>query len=520
MPTAPRWDEKSTHSVWKHKLRLLSVWSLMLCLACHCVAIAEEADKPSNDQPAIVEPAVDEPPAVTEPAVDESPITVQELQAHASFLASDTLQGREAGTAGGQAVAAYLSDELRRLKLQPIGTGNDYRQPFGAGFQNVLGLLVGTDPQLKDEWIVLGAHFDHVGFGNRTNSHGPFGQIHNGADDNASGVSCLLEIAEALKGGPPLRRSVAFAFWDGEEKGLLGSEHWLKTHPARSQIRFYTNLDMVGRLRDDTVEVFGVRTLPGLRTRLARSNASDLQLKFDWAQRDDSDHHNFYLRGIPYVMIYTGLHNDYHRPSDDIEKLNIEGMQRVATVVITHTTHLADHPEPLVFRDACRYELSPHTPGTPLLSRLGCTWSPARVRGETITLSKVEPGLAADRAGLKPGDELLTINGQDVREVEDFMAWVRQSSQHLEVDLHRADNGAQEHVSFDLDGFALPPGATAASDGAEPGIAVLTFVTRASFADLSGFRSGDRIHEVREGAAPSDRRWQIERGGRLVVLPK
>ncbi len=468
--------------------------ALTLCLVFHSAASAQEAD--------------------------ESPVTIQELQAHAAFLASDTLQGREAGTAGGQAVAAYLSHELRRLKLQPIGSKNDYRQSFGAGYENVLGLLVGSDPQLKDEWIVLGAHFDHVGFGNRTNSQGPFGQIHNGADDNASGVSCLLEIAEALKGGPALHRSVAFAFWDGEEKGLLGSEHWLKTHPARPQIRFYTNLDMVGRLRDDTVEVFGGRTLPGLRTSLARSNASDLQFKFDWAQRDDSDHHSFYLRNIPYVMLYTGLHYDYHRPSDDIEKLNIEGIQRVATVLAVHTTQLANHPQPLVFREACRYELSPHIPGTPLPSRLGVTWSPTRVRGETIQLSKVEPGLAADRAGLKPGDELLVVNGQDLREVEDFIAWVRQSPKHLEIDLVRAENREKGHVALDLDGFALPPGASAASDPAEPGIAVLTSVTSASFADQSGFRTGDRIHDVQEGAGESDRRWEVERDGRLLVFPK
>ncbi len=475
-------------------LRLLAVSTFSLCIACDSVTSAQETD--------------------------ESPITVKELQAHAAFLASDTLQGREAGTAGGQAVAAYLADELRRLKFKPIGTQNDYRQSFGAGYQNVLGLLVGADPQLKDEWIVLGAHFDHVGFGSLTDNQQLYGQIHNGADDNASGVSCLLEIAEALKGGPPLCRSVAIAFWDGEEKGLLGSEYWLARHPHRSQIRFYTNLDMVGRMRKETIEVYGMRTLPGLRTGLARSNVSDLQFKFDWSQRDDSDHHSFYLRNIPYLMLFTGVHDDYHRPSDDMEKLNIEGMQRVANVVARHTTQLADHPEPLVFRDASRYELSPHTPGTSLPSRLGITWSPARVPGETITLSKVVPGLVADRAGLKPGDELLSINGQDLREVDDFIAWVRHSPQHLEVDLRRVSTGDSEHLAFDLEGFALPDGALAASDSAEPGIAVLTAVANPSFASQSGFRTGDRIHEVREGAGPSDRRWQIERDGRLLVLPQ
>ncbi len=451
--------------------------------------------------------------------VDESPITAQELQAHAAFLASDTLQGREAGTAGGQAVAAYLADELRRLKYQPIGSENDYRQPFGAGYQNVIGLLLGTDPELRDEWIVLGAHFDHVGYGRPDNSQGPFGFVHNGADDNASGVSCLLEIAEALRGGPALRRSVAIAFWDGEEKGLLGSLHWLSRHPARQQIRFYTNLDMVGRLREDTVQVFGGRTLMGMRTVLARSNTSQLQLKYDWSQRDDSDHHSFYIRNIPYLMLFTGLHNDYHRPSDDIEKLNIEGIQRVATVLVRHTTQLADHPEPLVFREASRTELTPQTPEAALPSRLGITWSRTRVLGETITLTHVEPGLSADRSGLKPGDELRNINGQDLREVDDFIAWIRRSPQRLDIDLVRASTGAPGQITLALQGVALPEGASAACDSAEPGMAVLTSVASASFADQSGFRTGDRIHEVQEGAKPSDRRWEIERDGLLLRLP-
>lgn len=450
---------------------------------------------------------------------DESPISVKELQAHASFLASDTLQGREAGTAGGQAVAAYLADELRRLKFKPAGSEADYRQSFGAGYQNVIGVLVGTDPLVRDECIVLGAHFDHVGFGRADNSNGPFGFVHNGADDNASGVSCLLEIAEALRGGPVLRRSVAIAFWDAEEKGLLGSEHWLARHPNRQQIRFYTNLDMVGRMREDTVEVFGVRTMPGLRAGLARSNASDLQMKFDWSQRDDSDHHSFYLRQIPYVMLFSGLHHDYHRPSDDVEKLNFEGIEKVARVLTQHTTQLANHPHPLVFRETSRFELSNSTPGTSLPSRLGVTWSPTRIPGQTITLSKVEAGFPADRAGLKPGDEVVTVNGQDVQQIGDFIAWIRQCPQHLEVDITRAETGAKERLALELDGQPLPSGASAASDSAEPGISILTSVASGSLADLAGFRSGDRIHAVQEGRGAEARSWEVERDGRVLVRP-
>ena len=452
-------------------------------------------------------------------AIDEAPITVKELQAHASFLASDTLEGRESGKAGGAATAAYLANELRRLKLQPLGSETDYRQPFGAGYQNILGLLVGSDPQLKDEWIVIGAHFDHVGFGNRSNSQGPLGLVHNGADDNASGVSCLLEIAEALSRGSPLRRSVAIAFWDAEEKGLLGSEHWISHHTNRSQIRFYTNIDMVGRMQDDTAEVFGVRTMPGLRTVLARSNVSNLQWKYDWAQRDDSDHHSFYKRNIPYVMVFSGLHYDYHRPSDDIEKLNFEGIEKIARVLAQQTTELANLREPLTFRDASRHELSKFIPGTPLPSRLGVNWSPSRVRGQTITLTKIDSELPADRVGLKLGDELLKVNGQDVKEIDDFIAWIRQSPKNLEIDLVRAETKAQEHLALELDGLPIPEGASAASDSGEPGIPIVTSITSDSPAAKLGFRSGDRIHSVSEGASAIDRSWQVERDGRLLRLP-
>jgi len=456
----------------------------------------------------------------SEPATpDESPITVKELQTHASFLASDTLEGRESGTAGGRATAAYLADELRRLRYQPIGSETDYRQPFGAGYQNVLGLLAGTDPTLKDEWVVIGAHFDHVGYGNQTNSQGPFGLVHNGADDNASGVSCLLEVAEFLRGGPSLRRSVVVAFWDAEEKGLLGSEHWLSRHPNRQQIRFYTNIDMVGRMRDDTAEVFGERTMPGLRAMLARSNVSNLQLKFNWAQRDDSDHHNFYQRNIPYTMVFSGLHYDYHRPSDDYEKLNFEGIEKIARVLAQHMTELANQPEPLTFRDASRYEHSKVIPATPPPSRFGVTWSPARIKGQTITLKTVGPGLPADRAGLRVGDELLKINGHDVKEIDNFITWIRQSPKRLEIDLVRAETQVQEQLALDLDGWPLPEGASAASDPAEPGIAVITSVASSSSAAQWGFREGDRIHSASDQDPAVNRYWQVERDGRLLQLP-
>lgn len=510
MKTTTSPQSRQRKSAGKARLTICGLWLTLLLAG--PVTYSQDASSPSAEVPSAE-------PAASDTVPDETPITIKELQAHAGFLASDTLQGRDAGTEGGRATAAYLAAELKRLNYLPIGTDSDYRQPFGAGYQNVLGLREGSDPHLKSEWVVIGAHFDHVGFGNPTNSHGPFGQIHNGADDNASGVSCLLEVAEALCGLPAPKRSIAIAFWDAEERGLLGSAHWLATHPDLAQVQFYTNIDMVGRLRNDTAEVYGVRTLPGLRSILSRSNVRDIQLDFSWVQRDDSDHYNFYLRNIPYTMVFSGLHYDYHRPSDDVDKLNFEGIEKIAQLLTRQMVEVANYSGQITFRDICRNEHANAPPLTSLPSRLGVTWSPARQKGQTITLNSVEADSAADKAGLLVGDELVMINGVDVKEIDNFIEWIRRSPVHLDIEVIRAKDRAEEQLALELKGFPLPDGLLAARDAAEPGVAIVTAVTNASSASQWGFRQGDRIVSVNEALTQEGRVWQIERRGRLMQLP-
>ena len=146
-----------------------------------------------------------------------------------------------------------------RTRIQPAAPDGDYFQPFLPESRNILVRLPGSDPDLKREYVVIGAHYDHVGRGNSRNSRGPIGQIHNGADDNASGTSALLELVDAfcsLDVAP--KRSLLFVFWDGEEQGLLGSQYWISapTVPLE-QIRLVINIDMIGRLRDNRADVFG-----------------------------------------------------------------------------------------------------------------------------------------------------------------------------------------------------------------------------------------------------------------------
>ncbi len=164
-------------------------------------------------------------------------ITTDQARAHVQVLADDTFEGREAGSRGNRAAGIYIVDLLKKWGLKPAGTAGTYYQS-GNGSTNILAIVEGRDEKLRDEVILLGGHYDHVGYGTNRNSYGPTGFIHNGADDNASGVAALLEVAEALAQLPEKpARSILLAFWDGEEKGLLGSKYWARTSHGSAQSR-------------------------------------------------------------------------------------------------------------------------------------------------------------------------------------------------------------------------------------------------------------------------------------------
>src|SRR5580704_7239109 len=200
----------------------------------------------------------------------------RELRQHCAVLASDTFEGRETGTHGGEAAGTYIAGELRKHpRALPAAADGDYFQPVPPRSRNVLVRIPGSDPVLKSEYVVVGAHYDHVGYGDARNSRGPIGYIHNGADDNASGTSALLELVKAFTSlDKPPKRSLVFSFWDAEEQGLLGSEYWTQYPTVSLQgLRLVVNLDMVGRLRENRAECLGCRTAPGLRGLIATSNS-------------------------------------------------------------------------------------------------------------------------------------------------------------------------------------------------------------------------------------------------------
>jgi hypothetical protein len=441
-------------------------------------------------------------------------ITTPEVKSHVEVLADDTFEGRESGSRGNRAAGLYIIEALKKYGILPGAEGTSYYQT-GPQSNSILGLLPGRDPQLKHEVIIVGAHYDHVGYGTARNSYGPLGYIHNGADDNASGVAALMEVAEALSRLPEKpRRSILLAFWDGEEKGLWGSKYWVE-HPTvpLKNVQAAINIDMVGRLRENDLIVYGVRTAPGFRQLVAEGNEGPLTLDFDWTIKGDSDHYSFFQASIPFVMLHTGLHGDYHRPSDDVEKINNEGLKDIAQLLFNLTVTLAETPELGGFRSQSRVESEfvkrgVETTLSPPKGRLGLRWDPRAAQNGKIVVASVTPGSPADNAGLRPGDRLLTFAGQELHDGEQFRLAVLAAENPVTATIERPaqssatgqPDGAGDDrpvmVEIMLDGEPVRIGIGWREDLAEPGVVIVNRLTPGSPADKAGIRSGDRIYRI------------------------
>lgn len=428
-------------------------------------------------------------------------ISQRELRQHIETLANDTFEGREAGSRGGYAAAHYLAQHFAKNKLAGAGDRNGYFQLFSGTYRNLLGLLEGSDPTLKEQVVIISAHYDHVGYGNARNSYGPTGFIHNGADDNASGDAALLEAIDALaRLEKRPKRSILFAFWDGEEKGLLGSKHWV-AHPTIPLNRVVANInvDMIGRLRDDRLVVYGSRSSWGFRRLLSDQNVGGLAIDFDWELKSNSDHYSFYERGMPAMMLHTDLHSDYHRPSDDVEKINFAGMERIVRLLVGAAYALADAPRAAGFRAASHRE-SPSAkqslewPLPALPGRLGLAWDP-KDGGPGLLVARVWPGSAAETAGIRQGDRLLELGGRAVEPGEDVRSRVWEAGQDLLLSVKSPDREARK-LTVKLPGNPVRVGVSWREDEGEPQSVLLVRVVAGSAADRAGLKVGDRIYAI------------------------
>jgi hypothetical protein len=292
---------------------------------------------------------------------------------------------------------------------------------------NVLGLLRGAD---ASRTVVVGAHYDHLGLGGDGSlAPGSMGEVHNGADDNASGTAAVLEMARELAAGPKPACDLLFALWGAEELGLLGSEHWAKhpTLPLESVVA-NLNLDMVGRAGDGELAVLGVGTARPLE-RWVREAGSAAGLELDISLSGQgvggSDHMTFLKRRIPAVHFFSGVHTDYHKPSDDLQGFEAEGTRRVVALGIELVRNLSDAP-----RGALAYVDPPLSEEEQQSERqrLGAGWRvwfgtvpEYSYEGPGLLLAGTSEGSPAERAGLLAGDVVNRVGDIEVETIYDFM---------------------------------------------------------------------------------------------------
>lgn len=291
------------------------------------------------------------PSAETGVAEAAAGITAGEMRSHVAYLASDELRGRNAPSPGLDAAADYLARSFRELGLAPAGVAGGYRQPFPLGpsgpepgappdsAPNVIALLPGSDPVLSDEYVVISAHFDHVGVGRPVAGD----SIYNGADDNGSGTAALIEVAEAFASlAQRPARSLVFLAVSAEEKGLLGSAYYAANPTVpRDGIVANLNVDMIGGNAPDSIVVIGQEysSLGPLVREVAERNAESLGLTVAadlWPEERfffRSDHYNFARMEIPALFFFAGTHEHYHRPSDEADTVDYDKATRVARLI-------------------------------------------------------------------------------------------------------------------------------------------------------------------------------------------
>ena len=303
-----------------------------------------------------------------------------------------------------------------------------------ADVSNVIAVIDGEGP-LADETVVVGAHYDHVGRGGENSLAPGSNEVHNGADDNASGTVTLLELArrfsEKAHVKKPARRIVFIAF-TGEELGLLGSARYCKNpvYPLENTIAML-NMDMVGRLKDDKLLVYGTGTSPRWEPELNKMN-SDLGFKLIFKPEGfgPSDHSSFYAKKIPVLHFFTGEHPDYHKPTDDWEKINIDGMARVADLMermIADTVDQAERPQYVEVKNQpgpARGGNRPYVGTIPEFSNEDPGYS----------ISGVTADGPAEKAGLKGGDRIVKVGPHDITNLSDFDAALRKFAGGDEVD--------------------------------------------------------------------------------------
>jgi hypothetical protein len=346
------------------------------------------------------------------------------IQVDVVYLSSDLLEGRETGTRGEALAADYIAGRFKQLGLTASFQSFDFEvkaHPHATEStpktgKNVIGYLDNG----ADYTVVIGAHYDHLGYGSSGSLHRGEAAIHNGADDNASGIAAMLRLAEWLTmEGAPSANNYLFLAFSGEEFGLFGSKYYASnaTLPIEN-VNYMVNMDMVGRLNEENVLVInGVGTSPSWMPVLEDLEIDPITITTTESGFGPSDHTSFYLKDIPVLHFFTGQHSEYHKPTDDSELINYEGIDLVSQYIYQLVTAL-DGEEKLTFTKT--KDQSQGSRASSFKVTLGVV--PDYTYGKKgMRIDGVSEGKPAQKAGLQQGDVILKIGDKEIEDIYAYM---------------------------------------------------------------------------------------------------
>lgn len=378
------------------------------------------------------------------------------------YLSSDELEGRSTGSKGEELAANYIEKRFKELNVEPIGE-NGYFQEFSFKQKSHPHDTISTSDSIQENsitgknvigfidnksinTIVVGAHYDHLGFGGEGSLYRSDSlKIHNGADDNASGVSLMLDLAAKLKNSNNNNNNYLFIAFSGEELGLLGSNFFVKNPTIDiKSINYMINMDMVGRLNNEnTLAVYGLGTSPIFKQTI-KSNNKNFKIIENESGVGPSDHTSFYLNDIPVLHFFTGQHSDYHKPSDDSELLNYEGINLISDFIYSIISDLNDNGK-LPFR-----ETKNESQETPRFKVSLGVIPDYLYDGKGMRIDGVSKGKPAEKAGFQKGDIVIKLGDE---EVTDMMSYMKALSKYengdkVDVQISRKNELSIKKVTF------------------------------------------------------------------------
>lgn len=380
------------------------------------------------------------------------------------FLASDELKGRGLGTKELDKAADYIAEHFKAAGLLPAGDNATYFQTWHKIFKskgrlklrNVIGIIPGTSDKLKDTYVVISAHYDHLGFGWPDVHKGDKGKIHHGADDNASGISVLLELAKTMGKSAKPARTIVFAAFSGEEEGLVGSKYFVKNFPITPDNTIADlNLDTVGRLEGKKLLILnGNSAYEWKFVFMGTEYTTGIKTDMVTQQLDASDQVSFIKNGIPAVQFFSGPNIDYHRPTDTVDKIDPDGLVKVATVAKEVLEYLSEREEPLKYtgpKKLSNAEKSIKTKEVKKIRRVSTGTIPDfAFSGVGVKVSGVAPNSPGEKAGLQKGDVIRKFNGKDVRNLRDYSNYLKEHQPGDKVTMTVERNGKTKKIELIL----------------------------------------------------------------------